>query len=188
MPSIQQERLLSAFSYDDSFTVIDLVLNNLRCPAGKGLEPGLEFLILPLHLDGLVAFRFPGAGEGQTALLGLIGAGLFDDDGIEHDHIFALIVKGNNALVDADHVGCHAHTTVLVGNKGVQQVLCHTEIICCGSFRPLDEEGHIFADFTDHIDSPIPVKFLVFSISILCFLRKSASRGHPSIEEAYASL
>jgi hypothetical protein len=52
--------------------VVDLVLDDLRRPAGKGLAAGLEALILPLHLDGLKPFGFPRAGQGQAALLGLV--------------------------------------------------------------------------------------------------------------------
>ena len=29
------------------------MLDDLLCPAGKGLEPCLELLVLPLHFDGL---------------------------------------------------------------------------------------------------------------------------------------
>ena len=80
------------------------------------LKPCLEFLVLPLHLDGPETLRAPRAGEGQAALLGLIRPGLLNDDRIEHDHVFALVVEGNDAFVDADHVGCHAHTAILVGH------------------------------------------------------------------------
>ena len=93
---------MSFSSYDDSLTVVDLVLNDLRRPAGKGLEPCLELLVLPLYLYGLETLRAPRAGEGQTALLGPIRPGLLDDDGVEHDHVFALVVKDDDAFVDAD--------------------------------------------------------------------------------------
>ena len=33
--------------------MVDLVLNDLRCPAGEGLEPCLELLILPLYFNSL---------------------------------------------------------------------------------------------------------------------------------------
>ena len=75
--------------------MVDLVLNDLCRPAGKGLEPRLEFLILPLHLNGLEPLRFSCAGERQAALLGLIDPRLLDDDGMEHDQVFALVVKGD---------------------------------------------------------------------------------------------
>ena len=103
--------------------MVDLVLDDLRRPAGEGFQPGLEFFILPLDLDGLKPFRFPDAGEGEAALLGLIRPGLPDDDGIEHHHVRPLVVKGDDALANADHVGRHAHAAVLVGGQGVQQVL-----------------------------------------------------------------
>ena len=89
--------------------MVDLVLDDLRRPAGEGFQPGLELLVLPLDLDGLEPFRFPDAGEGEAALLGLIWPGLPDDDGIEHHHVRPLVVKGDNAFTNADHVGRHAH-------------------------------------------------------------------------------
>ena len=83
-------------SYQNSLAVVDLVLDDLRHPAGEGFEPCLELLVLPLHLNGLETLRAPRTGEGQAALLGLIHPRMFDDDGIEHDHVFALVVKGDD--------------------------------------------------------------------------------------------
>ena len=88
-------------SNQNSLAVVDLVLDDLRCPAGEGLEPCLELLILPLHLDSPEAFCLPGAGVGQAALLGLIGSGSLNNDRIEHDHVFTLVVKDDDAFVDA---------------------------------------------------------------------------------------
>ena len=95
----------------------------------------MELLVLPLHLNGLETLRAPRAGEGQAALLSLIRPGLLDDDGIEHDHVFALVVKGDDALVDADHIRRHAYTAILMGDQCIQQILRHAEIVCCGGLR-----------------------------------------------------
>ena len=43
--------------------MVDLVLEDLSGPAGKGLDAGLEFFVLPLDLDGLEALGLSGAGE-----------------------------------------------------------------------------------------------------------------------------
>ena len=48
----------------NTVTVIDLMLDNLGCPAGEGLQPGLELHILIADLDGLPALRFAGTGMG----------------------------------------------------------------------------------------------------------------------------
>jgi hypothetical protein len=40
--------------------MVDLVLDDLSCPAGEGFDAGLEFLILPLDFDGFVAFTGTG--------------------------------------------------------------------------------------------------------------------------------
>ena len=83
--------------------------------------------------------------EGQTALLDRIRPGLPDDDGIEHDHIFALVVKGDDALVDADHIRRHAHAAIFVGGQRIQQVLRRAEIVCRGGFRLLGKKDLVFA-------------------------------------------
>ena len=63
--------------------MVNLVLDDLRSPAGKGLDTGLEFLILPLDFDGLIAFTGTGVSQKRkTALLGIIKSGHFDDLGI----------------------------------------------------------------------------------------------------------
>ena len=100
--------------------MVDLVLNDLRRPAGERFNARLELLILPLHLDGLITLCFPRAGQGQAALLRVIGRGFFDDHGIEHDHVRANIVKRANALVTAYHIRRHAHTAVFVRGQRVQ--------------------------------------------------------------------
>ena len=100
--------------------MVDLVLDDLGRPAGEGLEAGLELLVLVLHFDGLPTLGLSGTGEGQTALLRFIGLRLPDDLRVKHDHVLAFVVEGNEALVDSDHVGRHAHTAVLVGGQGVQ--------------------------------------------------------------------
>ena len=83
--------------------MVNLMLNDLRRPAGERLDARLELLILPLHLDGLITLCFPRAGQGQAALLRVIRRGFFDDHRIEHDHVITIVVERNNALVDADH-------------------------------------------------------------------------------------
>ena len=100
--------------------MVNLMLNDLRCPAGECPDARLELLILPLHLDGLKPLRFPRAGQGQAALLRVIGRGFFDDHGIEHDHVITIVVERNNALVDADHIRRHAHAAVLVRGQRVE--------------------------------------------------------------------
>lgn len=49
--------------------MVDLVMNDLRRPAGERFDAHLKLLVLPLQLDGLKPLRFPRAGQGQAALL-----------------------------------------------------------------------------------------------------------------------
>ena len=65
--------------------MVDLVLDDLRRPAGVGFEAGFKALVLILHLDRAKAPGLSHAAEGQAALLRLIGAGASDDLRIEHD-------------------------------------------------------------------------------------------------------
>ena len=41
--------------------MIDLVLDDLCGPAGESFDAGLELLVLPLDLDGLIALTGAGA-------------------------------------------------------------------------------------------------------------------------------
>ena len=65
---------MSALSlYQDTVTVIDLVLDDLSCEALEGLDPCLQLLILILDFDLLITFCMPRSSQqGQTAFLGFI--------------------------------------------------------------------------------------------------------------------
>ena len=102
--------------YQNPIAVVELVLDYFSRPVGEGLEPELKFFILPLNLDSPEAPDFPAPREGETALFGLVCPGLLHDDGVEHEHVFAVIFKSDDALVDADHVRRHADAAVLVGD------------------------------------------------------------------------
>lgn len=116
----------------DSLAVVDLVLYDLHRPGGEGAQPRLEFLVLPLYLDGPVALRFPCVGQGHAALLDLICTGLLDDHGIEHEHGFSFVVKRDDAPAHAEHVRRHAHAALSVRSQRVQQILRRAQILCCG--------------------------------------------------------
>ena len=137
-------------SYQNPLAVVDLMLNDLRRPTGKGFDARLKFLILPLHLDGLKALGFPCTAEGEAAFFRFIRGGLLHDDGVKHDQVFALIIKRDDALADADHVGCHANAAVFMGGQCVQQILCCAEIIWRGEISLLRQKEFVFADFTNH--------------------------------------
>jgi len=55
--------------------MINLVLDDLRRPAGKGFDSGLELFILPLYLDGLIALALARATQqGQAPLFRFVRA------------------------------------------------------------------------------------------------------------------
>lgn len=103
--------------------MVDFVLDNLGSPAGEGFEARLELLVLVSHLDALEAFGLPQSGKGQAPLFRLVRIGFLKDLRVEHDHIRPLIVKSDDPLVDADHIGRQPHAAVLVGLQGFQQIL-----------------------------------------------------------------
>ena len=105
--------------------MIHFMLNDLRRPAGVGLYAGLQFRGLILDLDGFIAFaRTRTAEKGQTAFLGVIHTIFFDDLGIEHHRVCwsssTLIEKGNNALLNANHICRHADTSFFVRHQRIQ--------------------------------------------------------------------
>ena len=80
----------------------------------------------------------------------LIGAGPFDDLRVEHDQIAALVVKGDDALVHADHIGRHAHAARAVVGQRLQQVRCRGQVLRRSRLGLLGQKGLVFADVTDH--------------------------------------
>ena len=104
----------------NAVAVVHFVLDNLGSPAVVKSGAGLHFFILELYPNGAVAGAFAGAAQqGQAAFFRLKRAGAVDDLGIEHNRVSrgrgAFVPEGDDALANADHVGGHANTTVLVG-------------------------------------------------------------------------
>ena len=108
--------------------MICFMLNNLRRPAGIGLDAGLQFQGLILDLDGFIAFaRARTAEKRKASLFGIVGAILFDNLGIEHHGICrcssTLIEKCDDAFLHANHICRHTDATVLVRYQRIKQVL-----------------------------------------------------------------
>ena len=78
--------------------MINLVLDNLSRPAGKGFKTGLELLILVLDLDGLPPLCLADTKQGQASLLRIIAVGTLDDLRVEHHHVAAFVIKSNDPL------------------------------------------------------------------------------------------
>ena len=113
--------------------MINLMLNDLRSPAGKVFRTRFHIQGLILHLDGLVAFTRAWAAEKrQTPLLGIVCTVLLDDLGIKHHGICrsssTFIKKGDYAFTDTNHIRRHTDATILVRHQRVQQVLRDLQI------------------------------------------------------------
>ena len=76
--------------------MVDLVLDDLGCPAGEGFQSLLKLFILPTHLDGLPPLGRTDTGKGKASLLRVVWTGLFHDLRVEHDHVFSLVVEGDD--------------------------------------------------------------------------------------------
>ena len=136
----------------NTVAVVDLMLDDLGGEAGIGLAVRAEGHIPELHLDGLPADRLPGAGEGKASLLRLIGpAGAVRDDRVQHGDGEAVQADGDDALMDADHVGGHAQAMVQMGTQGVQQVPGNIQVFLGGRLAGAAEEQGVCNDGTDHM-------------------------------------
>ena len=134
--------------YQNPIAMVELMLDYFSRPAGESFEPKLKFFILPLNLDSPEAPDLPAPREGETALFGFVCPGLLHDNGIEHDLMLAVVFKGDDELVHADHVGGHAHAAILVGDERVEQILRRAEVVRRGGFGLLGEKGFVFAYIT----------------------------------------
>ena len=146
----EYDNRLMRLSDQNTVAVVDLVLDYFSRPAGEGLEPELKFFILPLNLDSPEAPDFSAPREGETALFSLIRPGLLHDYRVEHDLMLAVVFKGDDALIHADHVGGHAHAAILVGDERVEQILRRAEVVRRGGFGLPGEKGLVFAYITYH--------------------------------------
>ena len=105
--------------------MINFMLDDLRRTAGEVFRARLHIQGLILHLDCLIALALTGAAEErQAAFLGVVCAILFDDFGIEHHRVgrgsSTLVEKGDNALLNADHIRRHADTAFSVRHQRIQ--------------------------------------------------------------------
>ena len=85
--------------------MVHFVLDDLCSPSGKGFDTGLELLVLPLNFDSLIALAGTGAAQQRkTALCCVILPGRLQDLRVEHGHISAFVIKGDDPLGDTDHI------------------------------------------------------------------------------------
>ncbi len=144
-------------SDQNAVTVVDLMLDDLSSPAGKGFEPFLKGFVLIPHFDGTVPFCLPCTGERQTTLFSLVRAGELDDFGVEHDHGRSVVIENDNSLGYADHVCRHPHSPPGIRLEGVQQIRGNLLVqdSCIGGL--LREEDWVFVNGFDHgFNSQLP--------------------------------
>ena len=66
--------------------------------------------------------------RGQTAFFCFEGLRALHNLRVEHHHILTLVVKHDDTLQNANHVGSHTHASVPVGGQSVQQIPRHLQI------------------------------------------------------------
>ncbi len=131
-------------SNQHTVAVVDLVLDDLRRKAGVGFQARFEALVLVLHLDRAIPLGLSRAGEGQAALFGLVGTGVFDDLRVEHHGRAAVVVEDDDPLGYPDHVRGHTDAAVPVRRERVSQVLRDGQIQHRGRRGFLCEEDRVF--------------------------------------------
>lgn len=134
--------------------MVDLMLDDLSRPAGEGLQAGLEGFILVFDLDGTITLGLARARQGQTSLLCTVGSLRLYDLGVEHYHVCPLVIKGNDTLEDADHIGRHAHTARGISGERIQQVLGCFQILRRGGSRFLGQKQLVFHNRPNHRLTP----------------------------------
>lgn len=144
--------------------MINLVLDDLRCPAGKGFDAGLELFVLPFDFNSLITLaRAWTAKEGQAAFLSVIRSGHLDNLRIEHGHICALVIKDDDSLTHANHICCHTHTGFFVCSQRIQQILRNLLVIQCRQLRFPCQQYWVVYYLSDHLHT----SFCVSSIASL---------------------
>ena len=133
--------------------MVNLMLDDLGCPAGVGFQTGLQLFILVPYLDGTVPFCLSDALQGETALLGLIRIRALDNFGIEHEHIASRIVEDDDSHGLAYHVRGHADAALPVGRQCVQQIPGDRQILRRGFSGFPPEKNRVLDDGLNHASS-----------------------------------
>lgn len=139
--------------------MIHFVLDDLRYPAGIGLDTSMQFQSLILDLDGFITFaRALTTEKRQASLLSDICSVLFNDLRIKHYRVrrnsSALVKKYNDPLLNTDHIRRHADTTFSVLHQRVKQVLRDLQIFFCRHLRLPCKEYRIVHKFFNHYSVP----------------------------------
>ena len=135
--------------------MVDFVLDDLGGPAFKGFDPGLEFFRLPTDFDLMEAPALPGsAQQGEAAFLGFVRPVGFEDLRIEHGGIAAAVLKYDDPLRHADHIGGHTHAAFLMVQQSIHQIPGGVQVAgrCRGGLSG-QEEG-VVDEFSNHVRSP----------------------------------
>ena len=131
----------------DTVTVINLVLYNLRLEAVQGAGMFLHPQILPGYPDASVPFGLPGSFQGQAAFLGFILPEAAEDLRVHHGHDHGASREDDNPLSFADHIRGHSDTAVQVGTKGIGKVLRDRDVLrgsILKRIRRYDKDSEIY--------------------------------------------
>ena len=80
--------------------MVDFVLNYLCCKTCEGFDFDFKIRCLPLNFHRIIAYCISWtAQQGQTAFAGFVTAGFFQYNGIQHQHIFPVIVHCDNTFI-----------------------------------------------------------------------------------------
>lgn len=155
----------NALSYQHAVAVVDLVLDNLRGPAGEKPGARLHGKVLPADLDCFETLAGAcAAKQRKTAFGGVVRAAFADNFRIEHDCVdgqrAAVVKKRNDAFADAYHVGGHANARFTVRAERVEQVARGLNIFFCCGLRLSGKEKRVVNKRSYH-----DVSIILLSIS-----------------------
>ena len=113
-------------------TMVDLMLNDLGCPARIGSMLLFEVLIQIVHFDFFVSCTGSHTIQGQASFFCLKCLFLFGDHWIDHGKLKGTHCHNNDIFSDTDHIRCHSNASIQIRPERIQKILYHLFIcLCC---------------------------------------------------------
>ena len=109
-------------------TMVDLMLNDLGCPARIGSMLLFEVLIQIVHFDFFVSCTGSHTIQGQASFFCLKCLFLFGDHWIDHGKLKGTHCHNNDIFSDTNHIRCHSNASIQIRPERIQKIL-HLSLI-----------------------------------------------------------
>ena len=116
---------LSQSLYHNPIAMINLMLNNLRCPPCILLALLFPVHILIFHFYFLISGTFSHTSQRQASFFCLIFSGSFYNLWIEHCYIHESHIDSNDTFFYPNHISCHTNTAFFMRFQCVQKIYCY---------------------------------------------------------------